>query len=464
MTEPGAGGSSLGARALSWWGDQPDWAGARHGLPRRRWSTARPQRAMPSWGSDDSLVLSGPLGPGLRGLDHLIGTLPRLALAGAAATHGATSLALLVARARAHGDRVAWRDGERQVTYGQLTSDVVAERRAQRWRPVVITSPDPYAVVVQLLAGAAGPAGVLVVGARAGSQADLRPPKTGIAFLSSGTQGPPVAHTRRASLLAALPPLDLISSLGLPDAPVVASSSTPDHGHGAGAVVATILVGGTYVQIDGPVRGRVDLLTAVPLQLRETLDGGHLDAADVATVLAGSDRLEADLATDLTARLGAQVWNAYGSTEAGVIALADPDDVAAGTVGRPLSGVQVRVEDEHGRPLPRGAEGVLAVRTLAAVAPFRGDRGRIDGDRIVLLGRADSRLVTGGEVVDPERLRAWLTEQPGVTSADVSTVPDARFGRRLTATVTGDADPDELRDRAREALGPAHVPATITAA
>ncbi|WP_335340891.1 AMP-binding protein [Tessaracoccus aquimaris] len=122
----------------------------------------------------------------------------------------------------------------------------------------------------------------------------------------------------------------MVSPLGLlplPRHPSVGCLSPVDHGHGWSALLLTLLLGGHFLSAtDGaaPIRaaGRVDLLTGVPLLLREFASAATRPR--IGLVLSGSDRL--DGADDLAARLGAPVYDAYGSTEAGTLCLASPED------------------------------------------------------------------------------------------------------------------------------------------
>lgn len=360
---------------------------------------------------------------------------------------GFRPLALLGATAATHPDRIAWRDPAGDLSYAEVIAEL--GRRRPGSGPVTVRAAEPRDIVLDTLAALDAGRPVVVLGSRAGTLSVEAPPRRGVVFLTSGTTGVPRAHTSRRGPGSLRPYLGMLGRLPGLVAPVVGSPSSPDHGHAFVLVLLTWALGGTYVAVGGPV-GHLDVLSGVPVQLRDLLDFGWCGSARL--VVCGSDLLDPALAARLRAELGAQVWDAYGSTETGPISLASPPDVAAGTVGRPLPGVSVRARD-----------GVLGVRSPGAERLFRGDRGRLDAEgRIRLAGRADGRLVSGGEVVDPARLRAWLESQPEVTSAAIHRVPDARFGTRLAVRVEGDrVGLRNLRERIRAELGPAHVPVSV---
>src|SRR3546814_14021449 len=73
--------------------------------------------------------------------------------------------------------------------------------------------------------------------------------------------------------------------------------------------------------------------------------------------------LLADTFKDFEARTGHRILERYGMTETTMIASNPLDgERIAGTVGFPLPGIEVRIADEDGQALPRGAVGVLEVK------------------------------------------------------------------------------------------------------
>lgn len=106
-----------------------------------------------------------------------------------------------------------------------------------------------------------------------------------------------------------------------------------------------------------------------------------------------------------------------------------------------------------GEDVPRDATGGFVT----------GDEGYFDdAGRLVVTGRADRILVTGGEKVDPTRVESALRATGRVREALVVGEPDAEWGRRLVAvyTVSGDEPGDEavLAEAIRARLGPVFVP------
>lgn len=434
------------------------------------------------------------------------GALP--AVAAEAARVGPTLAAAVAGHARHRPSRTAWVDERGALSYVDLA------REMDRLAPavpaeVVVQCGDQRMLLVTLLAGLQAGAHVRVVGARsgtaalaavragapgclvvtdddplprggdpAGSRADRRRGIGSVAFSTSGTTGVAKVVASAQGPAAATQALALLGAVPTRRRPVVASTATVDHGHGFGLLAGALGLGGTFVSLTDPERavhtltdppGEVDLLSGVPRQLDDLAAAGlrrprhHV----IRAILSGSDRLEPDLEAALS-RV-APVWNAYGATEIGTVCIASPADRrrSPGTVGHALTGVRIRVVDPLGAPLPHGEEGLLEITSpLRVGAAFVGDRGWIEpGGLVHVSGRADGRIVSGGETSDPLVLETWLRELPEVAGVEVRATPDARFGTRLVADLRLAAgrrvDSDDLRARIRAALGPALTPREV---
>jgi len=152
------------------------------------------------------------------------------------------------------------------------------------------------------------------------------------------------------------------------------------------------------------------------------------------------------------------VVTTYGMTETGSGVVYD---------GIPLDGVEVRIDD-GGEIMLRAPMLLRAYRD--GTDPRRngwlptGDAGAFAPDgRLVVHGRLDDLVVTGGENVWPEQVETVLRRHDKVAEVGISGSPDPAWGERVTAYVVpvdGDGVPslDELRELAEDAIGPWAAP------
>jgi len=187
--------------------------------------------------------------------------------------------------------------------------------------------------------------------------------------------------------------------------------------------------------------GEVRFASLVPTMLRRLLEVHPGPYEGVKGVLVGggpADRGLIERALDA----GIPVLSTYGSTEAcSQVATVAPGEERAslGTAGRPLDGVEVRI-GETGRIEVRGD----AVATETIGGPMRdpddwlpmGDIGRFDDEgRLVIDGRADRVIVTGGVNVHPDAIEAVLIGHPGIADVHVSGSPHPEWGMAVTAEI-----------------------------
>jgi O-succinylbenzoic acid--CoA ligase len=200
--------------------------------------------------------------------------------------------------------------------------------------------------------------------------------------------------------------------------------------------------------------GTVTTASLVPTMLRRVLDADPGPYRGVRAVLVGGGPAEPDLLRR-AAGAGLPALQTYGMTEtASQVATVDPAAIAAeaGTAGRPLDGVEVRIVDDRERPVPRGSTGRIEVRG-AVVSPgmldeperppgvwlATGDLGSLDRDcRLTVAGRADDLIVTGGENVPPGVVEAALRLHPGVRDVRVRGEEDVEWGRTVVADLVLD--------------------------
>ncbi len=141
-----------------------------------------------------------------------------------------------------------------------------------------------------------------------------------------------------------------------------------------------------------------------------------------------------------------------------------------------------RVVDDNMKPVAIGETGWIArtghvplgyyrdeektKRTFATIDGQRfvvpGDRGILEEETIVLLGRGSICINTGGEKVFPEEVEEALKGHPAVMDAIVVGLPDDKWGQRVSALVQlregVSADDDALATHCREKIAGYKVP------
>ena len=160
------------------------------------------------------------------------------------------------------------------------------------------------------------------------------------------------------------------------------------------------------------------------------------------------------------ARTGHRILERYGMSET-IINTSNPLDGErlAGTVGLPLSGVEVRVAGEDGAALPLGEVGMVEVRgdnvfkgywrkpgkTAEEFRPdgffITGDLGVMDGaGRLAIVGRSKDLIISGGYNVYPKEVETLIDAMDEVAESAVIGVPHPDFGEGVVAVVAASAD------------------------
>ncbi len=161
---------------------------------------------------------------------------------------------------------------------------------------------------------------------------------------------------------------------------------------------------------------------------------------------------------------GTEIQQGYGLTETSpILTTLDPIDhvraVESGNTdilraaGRPVAGVDLRIVDDDGNPVPGGEAGEVAVRGPNVTSGylnrpdvnetafkdgwfFTGDFGRVDENGVLyLLDRKKDMVITGGENVYTSEVEAALYAHPDVHEAAVVGIPDNKFGEALFAVI-----------------------------
>src|SRR3989440_3279807 len=161
--------------------------------------------------------------------------------------------------------------------------------------------------------------------------------------------------------------------------------------------------------------------------------------------------------------LGITILEGYGLTEASpVLTVTRPENrMLAGTVGRPLPGVQIDIKDRDasgvGEVIARGPNVMLGYfgneeATREALVDhwlYTGDLGRLDDDgNLYLVGRSKDIIVdTNGKNVYPDEVEEVYQDSPYIKELSVIGLPDG-IGEKVACMVVPDNEYDIALSRA----------------
>jgi acyl-CoA synthetase (AMP-forming)/AMP-acid ligase II len=224
-------------------------------------------------------------------------------------------------------------------------------------------------------------------------------------------------------------------------------------------------------------RHRVTATFMVPTMLQRILDHPDFAGSDLKSLAAiayGAAAAPVSLVRRAMAALPRVAFaNVFGQTETlGAYTTLLPDDhrdpVRAGSVGRPLPGVEVRVVDpETGNDVDTGTVGELWVNTTQNVTEGwlrTGDLARQDADGYIFpSGRLSDTINRGGEKFGPIEVEEALRSHPAVDDVAVAGIADEELGQRVGVAVVACAPVtlDELRSHCRELIAYFKLPERI---
>ena len=194
------------------------------------------------------------------------------------------------------------------------------------------------------------------------------------------------------------------------------------------------------------------MILALPAEIKNSID-----VSSIRQLLISSAPARKDLKLAIMDYFkNAELWEAYGSTEGGLVTLLRPEDQfkKLGSIGREIFGTdQIRILNENRQPVPDGEVGELFYRTPMLFTEYwkepektkeafdngwssAGDMVRRDEDGYyVLVDRKANMVITGGENVYPSEVENVVASHPAVKDVAVIGVPDKKWGEAIKAVV-----------------------------
>jgi acyl-CoA synthetase (AMP-forming)/AMP-acid ligase II len=228
----------------------------------------------------------------------------------------------------------------------------------------------------------------------------------------------------------------------------------------------------------------ITMTTFVPTMLSRILQqlqtGPSRDLSSLRRISYGSAPSTPGLAHEAMDRLGCDLQQRYGLTEAGgqvtILTPADHRAILEGkahlvsSCGRETPMSDIRIVGEDGDELPTGEIGEIVIRadsvargywnrpeeTAAAYRPtglWSGDLGCIDGEGYLYIsGRKTDVIISGGFNVYPAELERVIGSDPAVDLVAVVGVPHPKWGETPVAVIVPAASVDvtDLESRLRE--------------
>jgi long-chain acyl-CoA synthetase len=229
------------------------------------------------------------------------------------------------------------------------------------------------------------------------------------------------------------------------------------------------------------VQGSTLVPSMIQMLLSQPLE--QADLSELITISSGAAPLAADVRREFEARVpSAIIYEGYGCTEAATFISANPFGARRlGSVGLPVPGCEVSIQDDAGQPLPPDQDGEICVRSPGVMTGYwntpdaaalaggwlhTGDIGHLDADGyLYVVDRKKDLIIRGGFNVYPRDVEDVLVAHPAVAQAGVVGRPDPRLGEEIVAYVSlrpdAQATAAELTEHARRHLAAHKYPREI---
>ncbi len=197
------------------------------------------------------------------------------------------------------------------------------------------------------------------------------------------------------------------------------------------------------------------ILAAVPALFRMLANAGVPREQPLRICISGGAALPVEILREFNAKMPVPLIEGYGLSEASPVVSMNPlaGPWKEGSIGVPIPGVEISVQDDQGRFLPPRQTGEVCVRGGNVMMGYwklpeetakvlrngwllTGDVGHRDADGyFYITDRKKDMLIVNGNNVYPREIEEIIYQFPGVKEAAVVGIPDLRKGEHPVAFV-----------------------------
>ncbi|HEY2296693.1 MAG TPA: long-chain fatty acid--CoA ligase [Jatrophihabitans sp.] len=295
--------------------------------------------------------------------------------------------------------------------------------------------------------------------------ADRATSDTAVLLYTSGTTGQPkgaelthgnLVHNVEASLgdLLRLGPDDVVFG-GLPLFHAFGQTCALNASVASGATLLLLPRFDPEAALTQLVAHHATVFAGVPTMYSALLASASTERPKLKLCISGGAALPVEVLQAFEERFGTVILEGYGLSETSPVACFNRADARkAGSIGTPITGVEMKLVNSSDEQLAAGEVGEIAIRgdnimqgywnkpdataaVLSADGWFRtGDLGRVDEDGFFyVVGRNKDLIIRGGYNIYPRELEELLYEHPAVLEAAVIGVAHATLGEEVGAAV-----------------------------
>jgi long-chain acyl-CoA synthetase len=241
------------------------------------------------------------------------------------------------------------------------------------------------------------------------------------------------------------------------------------HSFGQTAMQNGMLFGGATVRymerFDGEQalaaieQDRITFFAGVPTMYFAMLSaantGKRFDTSSLQFCVSGGAALPVEVKRRFEKEFNVKIQEAYGLSETSPLACSQEVDRTekAGSIGRPMWGIEMIIGDDAGNPVPIGKPGEVLIRGHNIMKGYykrpdataeamrggwfhSGDVGTMDADGdFYIVDRKKDMIIRGGFNVYPREVEEVLYQHPAVREAAVIGVPDEKYGEEIQAVI-----------------------------